>query len=56
MYLHIIYIEMKLSSRYVNLKVIDNDDFIFFSNYTSPKARDFHYHEQIAATIYWAID
>ena len=43
----------EVSSRYVNLKVIDNDVFIFFTNYTSPKAKDFHYHEQIAATIYW---
>lgn len=43
----------EVSSRYVNLKIVDNDKFIFFTNYLSPKAKDFHSHQQIAATIYW---
>ena len=28
----------EVDSRYVNLKFISNDEFIFFSNYDSPKA------------------
>ena len=43
----------EVHSRYVNLKFIQNDEFIFFSNYNSPKAADFNSHNQIAALIYW---
>ena len=31
----------EVDSRYVNLKLIINDEFIFFSNYNSPKASAF---------------
>lgn len=44
----------EVSSRYVNLKFISNDEFIFFSNYESPKASDFNTHDQIAALLYWS--
>ena len=43
----------EVDSRYVNLKVITNDRFIFFSNYNSPKASSFNSHNQIAALLYW---
>ena len=43
----------EVDSRYVNLKFITNDEFIFFSNYDSPKASSFNSHNQIAALIYW---
>ena len=43
----------EVQSRYVNLKFISNDEFIFFSNYDSPKASAFNSHSQIAALIYW---
>ncbi len=43
----------EVHSRYVNLKFIKNDEFIFFSNYNSPKASDFNSHNQIAALVYW---
>ena len=43
----------EVDSRYVNLKFISNDEFIFFSNYDSPKAYSFNSHSQIAALIYW---
>ncbi|MDC0587718.1 pyridoxamine 5'-phosphate oxidase family protein [Gammaproteobacteria bacterium] len=43
----------EVDSRYVNLKFISNDEFIFFSNYDSPKALSFNSHSQIAALIYW---
>ena len=44
----------EVSSRYVNLKFIINDEFIFFSNYKSPKAFSFNSHNQIAALLYWS--
>ena len=43
----------EVDSRYVNLKFISNDEFIFFSNYDSPKALSFNSHNQIAALVYW---
>ena len=43
----------EVDSRYVNLKFISNDEFIFFSNYNSPKASSFNSHSQIAALLYW---
>ena len=43
----------EVDSRYVNLKFINNDEFIFFSNYDSPKASSFNSHNQIAALLYW---
>ena len=44
----------EVNSRYVNLKFISNDEFIFFSNYNSPKASSFNSHNQIAALFYWS--
>ena len=44
----------EVDSRYVNLKFITNDEFIFFSNYDSPKASSFNSHNQIAALLYWS--
>ena len=44
----------EVDSRYVNLKFVINDEFIFFSNYNSPKASSFISHNQIAALIYWS--
>lgn len=43
----------EVNSRYINLKIIDNEDFIFFSNYNSPKSIEFKSHSQICALIYW---
>ena len=44
----------EIDSRFVNLKFILNDEFIFFSNYNSPKAQAFESHNQIAALVYWS--
>ena len=44
----------EVDSRFVNLKFISNDEFIFFSNYDSPKASSFNSHSQIAALLYWS--
>ncbi len=43
----------EVDSRYVNLKFINKDEFIFFSNYDSPKASAFNSHNQIAVLFYW---
>ena len=43
----------EVDSRYVNLKYILNNEFIFFSNYNSPKASAFSSCKQISALVYW---
>ena len=40
--------------RYVNLKFVDNNKFIFFSNYNSPKSEQFNGHKQITAVLFWS--
>ena len=42
-----------VDSRYVNLKLIDGDKFIFFTNYNSKKSIQFMSHKQIAVNIFW---
>jgi pyridoxamine 5'-phosphate oxidase len=44
----------EVDSRFVNLKIINDEEFIFFSNYWSPKDSAFESHNQIAATFFWA--
>ena len=43
----------EVNARFVNLKFIIDKNFIFFSNYNSPKSRDFKEHNQITALVYW---
>lgn len=43
----------EVSSRMVNLKLISEKNFIFFTNYESPKSTDFIEHNQISAIFYW---
>jgi pyridoxamine 5'-phosphate oxidase len=43
----------EVSSRYVNLKYIINEEWIFFSNYQSPKAIDFETHKNISGLFFW---
>lgn len=43
----------EVNSRYVNLKIVDDKNFIFFTNYNSPKSLEFRSHEQISAVIFW---
>ncbi len=43
----------EVNSRLVNLKYILNEEWIFFSNYNSPKASEFYNHNQISALLYW---
>ena len=44
----------EVEARYVNLKYIANNEWIFFSNYLSPKANQFESHSQVSILIYWA--
>lgn len=43
----------EVNARFVNLKFINKKRFIFFSNYNSPKSKEFKSHSQITATIFW---
>ncbi len=43
----------EVDARFVNLKLVDNEDFIFFTNYKSQKAIQFDSHSQVAISIYW---
>ena len=44
----------EVNSRYVNLKLVHNKNFIFFSNYNSPKAKQFNAHNQVSVLIFWS--
>ena len=46
--------QKEVNARFVNLKFINDKEFIFFSNYRSPKSKDFISHNQITALIYWS--
>ena len=43
----------EVNSRFVNLKILNSKEFIFFSNYNSPKSQEFTDHDQITAVIFW---
>tara|TARA_B110000261_G_C12916140_1_gene290503 strand:+ start:123 stop:722 length:600 start_codon:yes stop_codon:yes gene_type:complete len=43
----------EVDSRFVNLKYIIDDEWIFFSNYNSKKSKDFSTHDQISILVYW---
>ena len=46
-------IQNEVESRFVNLKYIHKNDWIFFSNYNSPKANNFKENKQISALFHW---
>tara|TARA_Y100001935_G_scaffold158798_1_gene130699 strand:+ start:6802 stop:7401 length:600 start_codon:yes stop_codon:yes gene_type:complete len=46
--------DCEVEARYVNLKYIVNNEWIFFSNYNSPKAHQFKSHSQVSVLIFWA--
>ena len=43
----------EVNSRFVNLKFIENEESIFFSNYKSQKSFEFLDNNSISALIYW---
>jgi len=42
-----------VSSRFVNLKYIVNNELIFFTNYNSPKFTDIKFNPNVSCLIYW---
>ena len=44
----------EVEARYVNLKYIVDNEWIFFSNYNSPKAQQFESHSQISSLFFWS--
>lgn len=45
--------KMEVDSRYVNLKFIIDNEWIFFSNYNSKKALEFSQNNKISALFFW---
>ncbi len=43
----------QVNSRFVNLKYIQKDNWVFFSNYDSPKAQEFEMNNKIHALFFW---
>ena len=43
----------EVDARYINLKYILDDEWIFFTNYKSKKASQFELHEQISTVFHW---
>tara|TARA_Y100001980_G_C14483344_1_gene261473 strand:+ start:313 stop:954 length:642 start_codon:yes stop_codon:yes gene_type:complete len=43
----------EVDSRCVNLKIVDENKFIFFSNYLSPKSKQFKNHPTVSTIIFW---
>ena len=43
----------EVDARFVNLKIVDSTNFIFFTNYFSPKASDFNEHPQVSLAFFW---
>jgi pyridoxamine 5'-phosphate oxidase len=43
----------EVDARFVNLKYIIDDEWVFFTNYNSPKSMQFASHNQICAILYW---
>jgi pyridoxamine 5'-phosphate oxidase len=46
-------IKNEVDSRFVNLKYVNDNEWVFFTNYESIKARNFDTHDQISALLYW---
>lgn len=42
-----------VDTRFVNLKIVDGNNFIFFTNYGSKKAIQFNGHNQVTVALFW---
>ena len=47
-------LKKEVDTRFVNLKLINNEEFIFFTNYKSPKAEAFDAFNQVSALLFWS--
>ena len=45
----------EVDARFVNVKSIEGDEFIFYTNYNSPKSLQFQSHNQVALTFFWDV-
>lgn len=43
----------EISSRFVNIKELNKNNFFFYTNYESPKAIDFSEHNQVSLNFFW---
>tara|TARA_B100000965_G_C19603214_1_gene764257 strand:- start:3962 stop:4561 length:600 start_codon:yes stop_codon:yes gene_type:complete len=43
----------EVRSRFVNLKYVKKDEWVFFTNYKSPKNEEFENHNQISCIFFW---
>ena len=43
-----------VDSRFVNLKYIENNEWIFFSSYSGPKSQQFKSNNQVSVIFYWS--
>jgi pyridoxamine 5'-phosphate oxidase len=43
----------EVDSRFVNLKYINDENWVFFTNYLSPKANQFKSHDQVSCIFFW---
>tara|TARA_B100000475_G_C14886816_1_gene268625 strand:- start:110 stop:703 length:594 start_codon:yes stop_codon:yes gene_type:complete len=46
---------LKPHARFINIKYINNNELIFFSNYTSDKANNIKLNKNVALTFYWSL-
>ena len=46
-------VDNKPRSRFINIKYINDEEFIFFSNYKSSKAKDFLCNNNVTLNFYW---
>lgn len=46
-------INNEISSRFINIKYVKNNKFIFFSNYESPKAKDIKTFNKVSCVFFW---
>ena len=50
-----IFNENQVNSRFVNIKYVNDKEFIFFSNYQSQKAKDIESNNNISLTFFWSL-
>lgn len=46
-------VKKEVESRFVNIKYIIDDQWIFFTNYDSRKGKDFKLHDQVSVLFFW---
>ena len=47
--------ELQPRSRFVNVKYINNDGIVFFTNYHGPKGNDIDFNNKVSLAFYWNV-